>query len=458
MGYLQQRWARALLAIVSSWALVSVGLLTSPALAATTATACAICGHNLINNPGAEAGPGTQDDTAVDVPGWTRTEGSFTAASYAWGGGDLSAKTPGPPDRGDNYFYGGPDAAVSAGTQTIPLEAGTTAIDRGALTATLDGWLGGYAGQEDDAALSAIFRSATGQKLKTLVIGPVTPAQRNSVSGLVERSVATTVPVGATSVAIILVMTRYSGSDNDGLADNLSLVVTPALALPPAPTDLQAAPGEGEVGLTWSDVPTNASNPVTGYTVLQRAGAQAPTTSTTLPGNATSYTATGLSDGTAYQFAVEAVNRSGAGPATPWASATPSLSSPPLAPSNLTAYLNASGPDYLGLYEVKLSWSAPPPGECPGTAHIPCTLRGYELGYDYSVTSYGTPKHVEVALGASATTATSFSLFLNLSEDRFSLDAENGYGTGPDAAVKVLLEVAPPAPAVTAVPGPGRSA
>jgi hypothetical protein len=92
------------LAVVASLALVSLALVTSTALAATTATACAICGHNLINNPGAEAGRGTQDDTVVDVPGWTRTEGSFTAASYAWSGGDLSAKTPGPLDRGQNYF------------------------------------------------------------------------------------------------------------------------------------------------------------------------------------------------------------------------------------------------------------------------------------------------------------------------------------------------------------------
>ena len=159
---------------------------------------------------------------------------------------------------------------------------------------------------------------------------------------------------------------------------------------------------------------------------------QAPTTSTTLPDGATSYTATGLSNGTAYQFAVEAVNRSGAGPATPWASVTPSLSSPPLAPSNLTAHLNASGPDYLGLYQVTLSWSAPLAGACPGTSHIQCTLRGYELGYDYSVTSFGTPQHTKVAIGAGATTATTQSLLLNLTEDEFTLDAENGYGTGPE--------------------------
>ena len=116
----------------------------------------------------------------VDVPGWTKNEGSFTAASYAWSGGDLSARTPGPPERGKNYFYGGPDAAVSVGTQTNLARDGD---ERGA-HCHLGRLVGGYAGQEDDAVLSAIFRSATGQKLKTLVIGPVTPAQRDSVSEL----------------------------------------------------------------------------------------------------------------------------------------------------------------------------------------------------------------------------------------------------------------------------------
>jgi hypothetical protein len=231
MGYLRRSWARTFVAVVGSLALASSSVVSSAALAATTATACAVCGFNLINNPGAEVGPGAQSDTVVNVPGWTRTEGSFTAASYAWSGGDLSAKTPGPPNRGNNYFYGGPDAAVSVGTQTISLAAGATVIDGGALTATLDGWLGGYAGQEDDAALSVIFRSASGQKLRTLVIGPVTAAERNNVSGLVRRSATTDVPVGTTSAVVFLVMTRYSGSDNDGLADNLSLVLTPATGL-----------------------------------------------------------------------------------------------------------------------------------------------------------------------------------------------------------------------------------
>jgi hypothetical protein len=114
----------------------------------------------------------------VNVPDWNRAQGSFTAASYAWSGGDLSATSPGPPDRGKNYFFGGPNAAVSVGTQSLSLAGGATPINGGQVTSTLSGWPGGHADQGDDAALTVTFRGANDQALKALTIGPVTPAQR----------------------------------------------------------------------------------------------------------------------------------------------------------------------------------------------------------------------------------------------------------------------------------------
>ncbi len=61
-------------------------------LAAALAT-CPSCGHNLVLNPGAEAGPGSNTDSVVKVPDW-KPGGGFTAAQYAWGGGDITATTP----------------------------------------------------------------------------------------------------------------------------------------------------------------------------------------------------------------------------------------------------------------------------------------------------------------------------------------------------------------------------
>ena len=197
-----------------------------PALAAPAAT-CSACGRNLILNPGAEAGPGTNSDSVVKVPDWKGT-GGFTAAQYAWSGGDLSPTTPGPKNRGKNYFYGGPDAATSIGTQVIAIPAG--AVSSGKIDFLLSGWLGGYSSQGDNAALTVAFLNSTGSALAASKIGPVTEAQRDGNSELLYRQYKGVVPATTTRVSIRLVILRTDGSDNDGMADNLGLVFSPAPA------------------------------------------------------------------------------------------------------------------------------------------------------------------------------------------------------------------------------------
>jgi hypothetical protein len=193
-----------------------------PAVAsASPAPSCPSCGHNLIANPGAEKGKGTASDSIVKVPDWTRKQGGFTAAQYAWGGGDVGATSPGPKHRGKNYFYGGPDAAKSVGIQVDKIAAG--GVSGGKVHYTLSGWIGGYDGQGDYAVLYANFNSASGRTLASAKIGPVTEAQRKGTSEFLFRTKSGLVPAGTRSVQLKLVMTREDGSDNDGLADNLSL-------------------------------------------------------------------------------------------------------------------------------------------------------------------------------------------------------------------------------------------
>ena len=213
-------------AVVAGTALVA-GLTLSGAADAGVAVApvCPSCGHNLILNPGADAAKGTASDSVVKVPHWKGTHG-FTAATYAWGssGGDLSKTSPGPKNRGANYFYGGPESAVSTGTQEISVAAG--GIATGKVDYTLAGWLGGYSSQGDHAVLYLTFQNAKGKAIGIYAIGPVTEAQRGGVSKLLFRHRAGVVPAGTRELRVELVMTRESGSDNDGLADSLSLVFT----------------------------------------------------------------------------------------------------------------------------------------------------------------------------------------------------------------------------------------
>jgi hypothetical protein len=178
-------------------------------------------------NPDAEAGPGTNDDSIVKVPDWKQT-GGFTAAQYAWSGGDISATTPGPKNRGKNYFYGGPGFARSTGTQVIPLGS----LPHGVVDYAVSAWLGGYADQGDNAALNVTFENASGATTGSVALGPVTAAQRDNNSELLYRHKIGRVPTGTVSVKVALVMVRKEGSDNDGMADNLSFSLA---SLAPAP-------------------------------------------------------------------------------------------------------------------------------------------------------------------------------------------------------------------------------
>jgi hypothetical protein len=182
---------------------------------------CPACGHNLVLNPGAEAGVGTNADTVVKVPGWKPT-GGFTAAQYAWSGGDITPTTPGPKNRGKNYFYGGPDAARSTGTQTIMVAS--AGISGGKIHYTLSGWLGGFSSQGDNAQVYVTLENTAGTAVGKVSLGPVTEGQRDGNSGLFFRQVSGPVPAATRTVVVKLVMSRTDGSDNDGMADNLSLV------------------------------------------------------------------------------------------------------------------------------------------------------------------------------------------------------------------------------------------
>jgi hypothetical protein len=182
-------------------------------------SSCSVCGHNLIKNPGAEAGKGSITDSKVVVPHW-KAHGNFTAAAYRWTSGDISKSTPGPKHRGKNYFYGGPAGPRHAtGTQLISLAH----VGGGKVHFKLSGWLGGFSSQRDNAKLTARFENAKGTVLSSASIGPVTPKQRKNVSELLRRSTSGRVPAGTTQVSVTLTLTRRDVSDDDGMADKLSL-------------------------------------------------------------------------------------------------------------------------------------------------------------------------------------------------------------------------------------------
>jgi len=179
---------------------------------------------NLIVNGDAEQGVGSADGSPVTTPGWTVT-GEATALQYGVSGYPATTD-PGPTNRGLNLFVGGASDALSTLAQTISLASYATRIDAGQVTFALQGYLGGFESQDDNAALTVSFRNASGTELATATIGPVTSADRSATTGLLFRSTSGSLPVGVRSAVVTLTLTRLEGTANDGYADNLSLVLT----------------------------------------------------------------------------------------------------------------------------------------------------------------------------------------------------------------------------------------
>ena len=128
---------------------------------------------------------------------------------------------------------------------------------------------------------------------------------------------------------------------------------TPA-AMPGPPAGLAAIAGNAQVTLSWAAPASDGGSPVSGYNVYQ---GTSPDGETARPVNGslvtgTSYTVTGLTNGTTYYFRVTAVNRVGEGPPSAEAKAVPVTL--PGAPARLTATPGNS--------RVTLAWTAPASG------------------------------------------------------------------------------------------------
>jgi len=191
---------------------------------AADSSAQALYGKNLIVNGDAEAAPGTVggSEIAKEIPGWTRT-GNMDVVQYAHG--DLRPNSPDPKVLGVNYFVGGPDSPRSTLTQAIDLSSIASELDKGAVSYTLSGYLGGFTDQEDNSMLSIQFEGADGKQLGSATIGPVTVADREKMTKILLRTATGKIPSGTRKAEVQLTITRVSGAYNDGYADNLTLIL-----------------------------------------------------------------------------------------------------------------------------------------------------------------------------------------------------------------------------------------
>ena len=123
-------------------------------------------------------------------------------------------------------------------------------------------------------------------------------------------------------------------------------VSTATAVMVPAAPKLSAAPGDGQVILSWDD----PGNPTIGEYQLSQSDPPEWSKITGSNATTTTHTVTGLTNYTGYSFQIRAVNQTGAGPASNSASATPRLPKP-AKPTGLGAV--------AGDKKVILSWTDP---------------------------------------------------------------------------------------------------
>ena len=199
---------------------------------------------------------------------------------------------------------------------------------------------------------------------------------------------------------------------------------------PGAPTITSATPGDTQVTLSWSPGSSGGS-PITDYKVVVNAGTPIDTAST-----ATTYTVTGLTNGTSYAFQVEAVNANGTGALSGAVNATPATA-PTAAPTGIG--------QSAGNQSATITWTDVPPADNGGSAITGYVVQAYQ----------GASLIASTAVGTGVGTGTITGL-INGTTYTLKVAAQNAVGTGPAATsspvVPSAVPDAPTAPSAVANP------
>jgi len=181
-------------------------------------------GTNLIFNGDAEANSGTNNFTTNRGIAWWFDIASTSLGGYEANTNFPSLASPGPINRGSNFFLGG----ITNGSilQRINLSDLAEDVDGSGVNYALSGWFGGAGAQEDWASLSARFLDASEAVLGSNTVGHVTAAERGGVTGLFFRGTNGILPGGTRFVEFTLTNHVVTGM-NDASADNLSFILTP---------------------------------------------------------------------------------------------------------------------------------------------------------------------------------------------------------------------------------------
>ncbi|MFT3784993.1 MAG: SdrD B-like domain-containing protein [Tepidisphaeraceae bacterium] len=183
-------------------------------------------GVNAVVNPSGDATAGATSASGIVVPtGWT-ANGNATIVKYGTAGGFPTTSSPGPIVRGQNFFAGGPNNTASDFFQTLDISNVSAVTDANHLQYQLRAYLGGFGSQTDNAWVFMNFQNGSGGFISQVNVGPVSPADRGNVTGLLQRSKLGNVPAGTRKIQFQIHFENPSGGYNDGYADDLQAIFT----------------------------------------------------------------------------------------------------------------------------------------------------------------------------------------------------------------------------------------
>ena len=178
---------------------------------------------NLLANGNAELGAAATDTKTVVKPQAWKTVGSFSSVTYGVAGLpglQTSANVGG----GKRFFAGGPSIAPSSASQSVVIPASWRAVvESGLAFAQLSADLGGSQAKPDAAVVVVEFLNGRGKSIGGFKIGPVTPAQRDNMTGMLPVQAMHRVAPGCRSVRVTIASPGGSGIYDDAYADNVAL-------------------------------------------------------------------------------------------------------------------------------------------------------------------------------------------------------------------------------------------
>jgi len=215
---------------------------------------------------------------------------------------------------------------------------------------------------------------------------------------------------------------------NTSVASNAVSISVPATA-PGAPTVGTAVAGNAQATVNWTAPTQTGGAAITEYRIQVRTGTTIVRTVSGIASTATSHIVTGLTNGTAYNFRVRAVNSAGVGAlSSPSNTVTPTAGTTVTVPGRPAAPAAASGVAG-GAITATASWVPPTStGGSAITGYVVRALRMSSTGTVLATTAFNQPA-----------TARSLQMTLTSGSYRFTVQARNSVGVSQQSPRSVLV-------------------